>query len=164
MRTLLTVAGMLGHGGSPPERARVRLMATGAALATWFLFGAANVLALHGQLDDHFGPIADPGTRGGSAFGIALLLLPVAAFLYQSGRLAAADRERRLSALRLAGATPREVRILGAIEVARTAALGSVVGAASYLVLQLAARSLLPSGSPPTSTSHPCGGWPPWRS
>ncbi|GAA4626519.1 hypothetical protein GCM10023196_035080 [Actinoallomurus vinaceus] len=147
MRALLTVAGMLGHGGSPPERARVRLMAVGAALATWFLFGAANVLALHGQLDQRFGPIADPGTRGGSAFGIALLLLPVAAFLYQSGRLAAADRERRLSALRLAGATPREVRVLGAIEVTRTAALGAVVGAASYLLLQLAARSLLPPGS-----------------
>ncbi|MEV0406964.1 FtsX-like permease family protein [Actinoallomurus sp. NPDC050550] len=148
MRALLTVAGMLGHGGSPPERARVRLMATGAGLATWFLFGAANVLALHGQLDDHFGPIANPGTRGGTAFGIALLLLPVTAFLYQSGRLAAADRERRLSALRLAGATPREVRILGAVEVTRTAVLGTVVGAASYLLLQLGARSLLPPRSP----------------
>jgi FtsX-like permease family len=145
--TILTVAGMLGRGGSPAERARRRLTAVGAGLATWFLFGAANVLALHGQLDDHFGPIANPGTRGGTAFGIALLLMPVAAFLYQSGRLAAADRERRLSALRLAGATPREVRLLGAVEVTRAAAVGTVVGAAAYLLPQLAARRLLASGS-----------------
>ncbi|GAA4613397.1 hypothetical protein GCM10023195_57930 [Actinoallomurus liliacearum] len=147
MRTLLTVAGMLGKGGSPEERARRRLMAVGAGLATWFLFGAANVLALRGRLDDRFGPIGDPGTRDGTAFGIALLLLPVAAFLYQSARLAAADRERRLSALRLAGATPREVRLLGAVEVTRAAALGTVVGAAAYLVPQLAARRTLASGS-----------------
>jgi hypothetical protein len=38
------------------------------------------------------------------------MVLPVAAFLYQSSRLAAADRGRRLSALRLAGATPSQVR------------------------------------------------------
>ncbi|MEV5751262.1 FtsX-like permease family protein [Actinoallomurus sp. NPDC052308] len=147
MRTLLTVAGMLSKGGSPAERVRARLMAVGAGLATWFLFGAANVLALRGRLDDRFGPIGDPGTRDGTAFGIALLLLPVAAFLYQSARLAAADRERRLAALRLAGATPREVRLLGAAEVTRAAALGTVVGAAAYLVPQLAARRTLAPGS-----------------
>jgi hypothetical protein len=140
---------MLGRGESPTERARRRLMAMGAALATWFLFGGANVLALHGQLDERFGPVGHPGTRGGTAFAFGLLVLPVAAFLYQSGRLAAADRERRLAALRLAGATPREVRLLGALETVRAAVLGTVAGAAVHLLLQWTARrTLLSRGSP----------------
>jgi hypothetical protein len=143
MRSLLTVANLLGRGGSPAERARARLMAAGAALATWFLFGGAEVLSLHGELDQRLGPIADPGTRGGTAFSFGLMVLPVAAFLHQSGRLATADRERRLAALRLAGATPREVRLLGAIETTRSAALGTVVGAVAFVILQFAGRRLL---------------------
>ena len=143
MTTLLTVARMLRRRGSRAERSRSRLMATGAALATVFLLAALNVLILHGRLDERLGPVGDPGTRDGTAFALALMLLPVAAFLHQSGRLATADRERRLSALRLAGATPREVRLLGAIEMTGTAVLGTVAGAAGYLLVQWAARRLL---------------------
>lgn len=62
---------------------------------------------------------------------------------YQSSRLASADRERRLSALRLAGATPAQVRLLGALETTRAAVLGTVAGAATYLLLQWGGRTLL---------------------
>jgi predicted lysophospholipase L1 biosynthesis ABC-type transport system permease subunit len=141
--TFLRVAGMLGHGGSRAERARARLVAAGAALATWFLFGAANVLALHGQLDDRLGPVANRGTRPGTAFAFGLMILPVAAFLYQTGRLASADRERRLAALRLAGATPGEVRLLGVLETTRAAAVGTVSGAIGYVLLEWSIRGLL---------------------
>jgi hypothetical protein len=143
MTSLFGVAGLLARGGSRAERTRRRLMAAGAALATWFLFGAANVLALRGHLDQRLGPASDPGTRGGTAFALALLVLPVAALLYQASRLASADRERRLSALRLAGATPAQVRLLGALETTRAAVLGTVVGAATYLLLQWGGRTLL---------------------
>ena len=115
------------------ERTRRRLQAVGAALATWFLLGAAGVLALHGQLDRHLGPISDPGTRGGTAFAFCLLVLPVAAFLHQTGRLATADRERRLAALRLAGATPRQVRLLGTLETTRSGVAGALAGAVVFL-------------------------------
>jgi FtsX-like permease family len=141
--TLLRIAGMLGRGGSRAERARARLIAAGAALATWFLFGAANVLALHGQLDDRLGPIANRGTRPGTAFAFGLMILPIAALLYQTGRLASADRERRLAALRLAGATPAEVRLLGALETTRSAAVGTVGGAIAYVLLEWSIRGLL---------------------
>lgn len=143
MSALFAVAGMLGRGGSPVERARRRLMTAGAVLATWFLLGGANVLVLHGQLDDRLGPVSQPGTRGGTALAFAMMLLPVAAFLYQSGRLASTDRERRLAALRLAGATPREVRLIGAVEATRTAVTGALLGAASFLLLQWAGRAML---------------------
>ncbi|MCO6010396.1 hypothetical protein NE236_36080 [Actinoallomurus purpureus] len=141
--TFFQVAGMLGRGGSRAERARARLVAAGAALATCFLFGAANVLTLNGQLDDRLGPIANRGTRPGVAFAFGLMILPVAAFLYQTGRLASADRERRLAALRLAGATPGEVRLLGALETTRSAALGTVCGAIAYVLLEWSIRGLL---------------------
>jgi predicted lysophospholipase L1 biosynthesis ABC-type transport system permease subunit len=146
---------MLARGGTPAERTRARLMAAGAALATWFLFGAANVLALRGHLDERLGPASQPGTRGGTAFGLVLLVLPVAAFLYQSSRLASADRERRLSALRLAGATPSQVRLLGAAETIRAALIGTVTGGATYLLLQWVARRLLLDPRSPADVGVP---------
>jgi hypothetical protein len=155
MRSLLNVAAMLARGGTPAEGARTRLMATGTALATWFLFGAANVLALRGHLDERLGPASQPGTRGGAAFALVLLVLPVAAFLYQSSRLASADRERRLSALRLAGATPSQVRLLGMAETTRAALIGTVTGAATYLLLQWAARRLLLDPRSPADVGVP---------
>jgi hypothetical protein len=42
-------------------------MVAGSLLATWFLFRAANVLALRREPDDRLGPISDRGTRPGSA-------------------------------------------------------------------------------------------------
>jgi len=155
MTSLFGVAGLLARGGSRAERTRRRLMAAGAALATWFLFGAANVLALRGHLDQRLGPASDPGTRGGTAFALALLVLPVAALLYQSSRLASADRERRLSALRLAGATPAQVRLLGALETTRASVLGTVVGAATYLLLQWGGRTLLLDSRSPADVNVP---------
>jgi hypothetical protein len=155
MRSLLSVTGMLARGGTPAERTRRRLMAAGAMLATWFLFGAANVLALRGHLSEWLGPASQPGTRGGTAFALVLLVLPVAAFLYQSSRLATADRERRLSALRLAGATPSQVRLLGAAETTRAALIGTVTGAATYLLLQWVARRLLLDPRSPADVGVP---------
>lgn len=140
---LLGVALMLGRGGTPAERSHARLTVAGTALATWFLSGAANVLALRGQLDDRLGPVSDQGTRPGTALAIALMVLPVGAFLYQSSRLAASDRDRRLSAPRLAGATPAQVRLLGVLETTRTGVIGAAIGAVSYLLLQWAGRVLL---------------------
>ncbi|MCW2863447.1 MAG: hypothetical protein JWP48_5155 [Actinoallomurus sp.] len=155
MSSLLTVARMLSHGGSRAERTRARLMAAGAMLATWFLLGAANVLALRGRLNEWLGPASDPGTRRGTALALGLLILPVAAFLHQVSRLASADRERRLCALRLAGATPAQVRLLGGLETTRSALIGTVAGAASYVLLQSAARSLLLDPGSPADVAVP---------
>ena len=151
----MSVTGMLTRGGTPAERSRTRLMSAGAMLATWFLFGAANVLALRGHLNERLGPASQPGTRGGTAFALALLVLPVAAFLYQASRLASADRERRLSALRLAGATPSQVRLLGAAETTRAALIGTVTGATTYLLLQWAARRALLDPRSPADVGVP---------
>lgn len=80
--------------------------------------------------------VADPGTRGGTAFATALLTLPPLLLLYQAVRLGTAARERRLAALRLAGATPGEVRRLGALEVGIPAFAGSIGGIALFWLLR----------------------------
>jgi hypothetical protein len=84
-----------------------------------------------------FALVADPGTRGGTAFATVLLTLPPLLLLYQAVRLGTAARDRRLAALRLAGATPGEVRRLGALEVGIPAFAGSLAGIVLYWLLRL---------------------------
>ena len=84
-----------------------------------------------------FSLVADPGTRDGTAFATALLILPPLLLLYQAVRLGTAARDRRLAALRLAGATPEEVRRLGALEVGLPALVGSVAGVGLFRLLRL---------------------------
>ncbi|MET7459701.1 hypothetical protein [Nonomuraea sp. NPDC005501] len=150
---MIALARMLARGGSPRERARGRLMAAGAALAVLLLCSAVSLLTsavsaldrgtrlgladagsgepvqVHGVM----AAFATPDRRAVTALVLALLAVPAAAFVHQVSRLAAATRERRLAALRLAGATPGDVRLLGAYEGGRQALVGGVCGAAVYL-------------------------------
>src|SRR5690606_13288363 len=59
-----------------------------------------------------------------------------------STRLGAARREQRFAALRLAGATPRQVNLVAAAEAAAAAALGALVGAAGFLAARAPAARL----------------------
>ncbi|MFJ2031726.1 FtsX-like permease family protein [Streptosporangium sp. NPDC087985] len=146
---MITVMRMLAKGGSRRERVRGRLMAAGAALATFLLCVAVNLLAFGlGVSRDPGGflvetPIEYLGFFSGrdarllTALALALLVVPAMAFAHQVSRLATATRERRLAALRLAGATPREVRLLGAYESGRQTLLGGLSGIALYLAVNL---------------------------
>ncbi|GAA2633757.1 hypothetical protein [Streptomyces vastus] len=58
-----------------------------------------------------------------AVLGVALLVMPVIVLAAAAGRLGAARREQRLAALRLAGATPRQI-------IAMTAAEAAAVGGA----------------------------------
>jgi hypothetical protein len=64
------------------------------------------------------------------------LLVPILVFVATSTRLSAASRERRLAAIRLVGATPAQARLLAAVESGAAAAVGSVLGAALFVVLR----------------------------
>jgi hypothetical protein len=66
-----------------------------------------------------------------------LLALPPLFLLHQAARLGTAARERRFAALRVAGATPSDVRRLGAIEVGIPALGGSVLGLVVFALLRL---------------------------
>jgi hypothetical protein len=142
---VIAVMRMLAKGGSRRERIRGRLMTAGAALATFLFCVAVSLLqAWDARVDAFF---SDEG-RALTALGLALLILPAMAFLYQVSRLAGATRERRLAALRLAGATPRHVRLLGAYEGGWWAALGGLIGIAVYLLIDLALSWPLPLNRP----------------
>ena len=72
------------------------------------------------------------------------LVVPLMVLVATATRLSAASRERRAAALRLVGATSRQVSGLGAIEGAVVGALGAMAGVLLFLVLRAPVASLVP--------------------
>ena len=69
------------------------------------------------------------------AFGTVALLLPIIIMVGTATRLSAARREERYAAMRLVGATPRQVVTVASVESFVGAALGSVLGVLGYLAI-----------------------------
>ena len=59
---------------------------------------------------------------------VAGLLFPVLIFIGTATRLSAARREQRFAAMRLVGATPRQISVIAAIEAAAAALAGTALG------------------------------------
>lgn len=118
-------------------RGRAALLAAcTAVVAALLLLGQAMLL-----LPDHpdealYSVVADAGTRSGFIFAVLMLALPALLLLFQAVRLGTSARERRLAALRLAGATPSDLRRLGALEVGLPAFAGAVAGYGLYRVMR----------------------------
>ncbi|MFF0156092.1 FtsX-like permease family protein [Streptomyces sp. NPDC005263] len=86
------------------------------------------------------------GTDQGTVLlGVVLLVMPVVVLASAAGRLGAARREQRLAALRLAGATPRQILAMTAVEAAGVGAAGALAGALAHTAL-LPALAELPYG------------------
>lgn len=83
--------------------------------------------------------------QGTVLLGVVLLIMPVVVLASAAGRLGAARREQRLAALRLAGATPRQILAMTAVEAAGVGAAGALAGALAYRAL-LPALAELPYG------------------
>ena len=135
LRTDLGLVGVfLRNGGS----GRALLVTTCTALVSGLLLVALTVVlfawASSGGQEQVSGLVADDGVRGGYVFALLLICLAPLALLRQVVRLGTATREQRLAALRLAGATPGDVRRLGALEVGLPALAGGLLG---YLVFAL---------------------------
>jgi hypothetical protein len=141
--------GRLAISGTRTDTLRLVLTAFGAALATFGWLCAATVAALGfagadlGSDGNNMGYTSDllrqPGLRPGVIATFILLTIPVLAFVAQCSRLGAPARDRRIAAIRLAGATPRQAIVIGAGEAGVSALAGSGLGAAAYF----AARRLL---------------------
>lgn len=91
-------------------------------------------------------PTLDPTTLGILRFALsAVVLLPLAVFLSVCARLSAADRARRLAALRLLGLSKKGTQRVNAAETVAAAGLGAILGLGEYwAVNQLASRVGLP--------------------
>ena len=70
------------------------------------------------------------------AGGAVALLLPVLIFIATASRLSAARREERFAAMRLVGATPRQVSVVSAVEAVVAAVVGVAVGFALFFVFR----------------------------
>jgi hypothetical protein len=66
----------------------------------------------------------------------AALLFPVLIFIATATRLSAARREQRFAALRLVGATPRQVAVISAVESTLAATLGVAAGFGLFYALR----------------------------
>jgi hypothetical protein len=86
-----------------------------------------------------FGGEPEPGSLDGGLLALLLvgsvvLLLPVLIFVTSASRIAGAERDRRLSALRLVGSGSRQVRRIAAAESLAGAFVGLVLGAVVFVV------------------------------
>ena len=70
------------------------------------------------------------------AGGAVALLLPVLILIATASRLSAARREERFAAMRLVGATPRQVAVISAVEAVVAAVVGVAVGFALFFVFR----------------------------
>lgn len=124
----------LALAGGRVDGLRIVLTAFGAALATILLLGASSVVAIVGQAHYANALLAEPGLRPGVTTALLLIGVPVIFFVGQCVRVGAPARDRRLAAVRMAGATPAQTMQLAAVETGLAAALGTVVGFALFLL------------------------------
>ncbi|WP_426512436.1 FtsX-like permease family protein [Dactylosporangium sp. McL0621] len=129
----------LGLAGSRTDTVRVVLTALTSALATLAVLTAANVVAIgrfsfHGTGSDEWANqysnalLREPGLRPGTTLTLLLMTIPVFALAGQCTRLGAPERDRRLAAFRMAGATPAQTVAISSAETGFAALLGSLAG------------------------------------
>jgi hypothetical protein len=81
------------------------------------------------------------------AVATAALLFPILVFIGAATRLSAARREQRFAAMRLVGATPRQITVISTVESTVAALLGTVAGFAAFAVLRPAVAAVPFTGS-----------------
>ena len=82
------------------------------------------------------------------AVGALALLFPVLVFIGTATRLSAASREQRFAAMRLAGATPRQVSVISAVEACAAALAGVAAGFGLFFLLRPALQQVPFTGEP----------------
>jgi hypothetical protein len=138
-------AGLIGQAGLPSPDSLVIVVGRSTAQMS-HLPGAAKVTSLNTTPPSGCGNHATCVIRGGltpkgidfvlSVVALALLL-PVLIFIGTATRLSAARREQRFAAMRLVGATPRQVSLIAAVESAVAAVVGVVIGFGLFFVLRI---------------------------
>ncbi|MFD2418367.1 FtsX-like permease family protein [Amycolatopsis pigmentata] len=105
----------------------------------WAYAGATG-LKDHGEAISGFGGAASLHMEGPVIFlgvlGVLVVLIPLLVFVASSSRIAGAERERRLSALRLAGASSRQVHRIAAAETLVGAAAGELLGFVAFALVR----------------------------
>lgn len=128
----------LAATGTRVDKLRAVLTVLGAALATLFLLCALTVASI-GTGDGPYTSdlLNQSGLHQGVILAFVGLCVPVYALLAQCSRIGAPARDRRIAALRMAGATPGQVLRIVGVEAGVTAAVGALVGVGVFFWLRV---------------------------
>jgi ABC-type lipoprotein export system ATPase subunit len=136
-------AGLIGEAGLPSPGSLVIVVGRSVAQMS-HLPSAAKVTSLNATPPSGCGNACQ--IRGGlgpsgidlilSVVGLALLL-PVLIFIGTATRLSAARREQRFAAMRLVGATPRQIALIAAVESAAASVVGVALGFGLFFLLRI---------------------------
>jgi hypothetical protein len=138
-------AGLIGEAGLPsPDSLIIVIGHTARQLS--HLPGTSEVTSFNATPPSGCGDPNSCMIRGGlgsratdlilSVVALALLL-PVLIFIGTATRLSAARREQRFAAMRLVGATPRQISLIAAVESVVAAAVGAAAGFGLFFVLRI---------------------------
>jgi hypothetical protein len=125
--------------------AGARVARLGAVPAPGATFVAGGRMASEHPAGSYSFYLAEEGLRAGYLLALVLMTVPFAALAVQALRLGTTRRERWMSALRLAGGTPAEVRRIAAAECAIAACAGGVLALPSYGLLWILLDRLTPT-------------------
>ncbi len=144
-----TTVALLARPSDAGERRRFLLIAVATMVAGGLLVAAARIARIRTDYDGVVnvdGYVASSLTRTGTVFATVLLAGPLLALAVQALRVGSLARDRRMASLRLAGATPAEVRTIAAAEAGGAALVGGVLAGPAYLLLTLLLGTMLPMG------------------
>jgi hypothetical protein len=138
-------AGLIGEAGLPSPDSLVIVVGRSVAQMS-HLPGAAKWTSFNTIPPSGCGTHATCEIKGGlTPKGIDLvlsvvalaLLLPVLIFIGTATRLSAARREQRFAAMRLVGATPRQVSVIATVESMVAAGAGAAIGFGLFFLLRI---------------------------
>ncbi|MGW1341811.1 hypothetical protein ACWCOV_12205 [Kribbella sp. NPDC002412] len=130
----------LARSRTPADRSRIQLATAALGLSGALLLGALRIVRLgKGMLPDtvYSNYVAESGLRSGLIAILVILAVLTGALAVQALRLGTAARERRLAALRLAGASRKQVRQLSVADAAMAGLAGGLLAGPVYLALSL---------------------------
>lgn len=130
----------LARSRTPADRGRVQLATAALALSGAVLLGALRIARMgEGDLDEgvYSNYIAESGLRSGLIAILVILAVLIGGLAVQALRLGTAARERRLTALRLAGASRKQLRQLTVADAAMAGLAGGLISGPTYLLLSL---------------------------
>lgn len=122
------------------DRSRVKLATATLALSGSLLLGALRIARLgKGDLSEsiYSNYVAESGLRSGLIAILIILAVLTGGLAVQALRLGTAARERRLDALRLAGASRKQLRQLTVTDAAIAGLVGGLLAGPAYLLLSL---------------------------
>lgn len=147
-----SLAFALARPSSRADRGRFLLIACSTSVAGALLIAAQHIARIpaHNGTDGSL-RLSQYATEGGLRAGVViatlLLTVPVLALAVQALRVGSFGRDRRMAALRLAGATPADVRTFAAAEAGAAAIIGALLSGPAYLLLWVIVGVLPPGGA-----------------